>query len=318
MTTTTVAVRSCGRCGAQVSPRDKYCKHCGVVRIPPAEWLRSRRDISGLLVGTIGAPSAIRGFAVAIDIACSLVIALLVVALGRWTGAVFLTALLAFAIALIVQLVILSRRGQTLGRGILGLRTVDDLTGLPPRGRFALMAVIGIERSTVTLDLRRGRDPLEPLVSRLSHGLLASTRNGSPESEPSEHPEENVSRARVSPPADDSDDERPADGVTIIFDSGQRLTVDGTIVIGRNPDAAAGPVFALPDLSRSLSKNHVKLEWSGTVLWITDLASTNGTTLVSAAGRHTTLLAGKRASASVGSRIELGNRSFMVNEAVHR
>ena len=77
-----------------------------------------------------------------------------------------------------LDVVLYVRGGRSVGRLLLSLRTVDDLTGRPPavlrvdrRGRFS------IRRQAVTVDLRRGRDPMTsspPLVQRPALPAAAS------------------------------------------------------------------------------------------------------------------------------------------------
>jgi pSer/pThr/pTyr-binding forkhead associated (FHA) protein len=107
--------------------------------------------------------------------------------------------------------------------------------------------------------------------------------------------------------------------VAIVLDSGQRLVIERSLVIGRNPGSGDGhPAHVWPDLSRSVSKRHALLEWSGSELWVTDLDSSTGTRLVSPTGQRQELVAGRRVAARVGTRIELGERSILVAEAVER
>jgi len=107
---------------------------------------------------------------------------------------------------------------------------------------------------------------------------------------------------------------RPSVG--IVLESGERYQIDRSLVIGRNPvDPVVGAdraLLAWPDLSRRLSKTHVLLEWSGNVLWVTDLNSVTGTILVTVGGDRRRLVAGVRTPAPMGSVIMCGGRSVKV------
>jgi hypothetical protein len=217
----------------------------------------------------------------------------------------------------VVQLLLLLGTGRTLGRWLLGLRTVDDLSGSPVGARrlgSALVNLIG-SRSTVTADLRRGRDPHTPARRPLGTAQLAQ---GSPRSGA---PTRREGRRRML--ATDADDgyapqARIAPFVTLVLDNDQAQQVDTSLLIGRRPDNRTGeeahPLFAWTDLSRTLSKSHALVTWSGTLLWVTDL----GTALVTPAGERRPLLPGQPTAAAPGWRVELGDRHFdiLATEAV--
>jgi hypothetical protein len=108
--------------------------------------------------------------------------------------------------------------------------------------------------------------------------------------------------------------------------------INTSLLIGRSPESSralelrastAGktgelPVLALADLSRTLSKTHALLEWSGSVLWVTDLHSANGSVLISPDGERRPLVPGIRGPAAIGWAVECGNRSFTVHAVPQR
>ncbi|MCU1527659.1 MAG: hypothetical protein JWP75_1422, partial [Frondihabitans sp.] len=102
--------------------------------------------------------------------------------------------------------------------------------------------------------------------------------------------------------------------VRLVFDSGDEVTIDKPLIVGRNPETDAGgtAVHALPDLSRSLSRTHALLDWRDGLLWVTDLNTTNGSAVVDADGGVRPLVPGLRTAASIGWRVELGERSIEV------
>jgi hypothetical protein len=155
----------------------------------------------------------------------------------------------------------------------------------------------------VTADLRRGRDPLDLARPPLDPAGLRAAAPAAPVA-PSRG--ERADRLREVP---------PADSVSLVFDTGERLEVATTLLVGRapvNPDGGTHPLLPLPDLSRTVSKTHALLEWSGSVLWVTDLGSSNGTALVSPDGERQLLLPGLRGAAAAGWAVELGDRRVTV------
>ena len=107
---------------------------------------------------------------------------------------------------------------------------------------------------------------------------------------------------------------RPSVGV--VLESGERYDVQQVLFIGRSPvDPQPGPgrmLLAWPDLSRRVARTHVMLEWTGTVLWVTDLESASGTSLSMPDGSRMPLAPGVRFAAGVGSVITCGGRSIRV------
>ena len=217
------------------------------------------------------------------------------------------------------QLLLFVRRGRTLGRLALSLRTVDDLTGNPVsiRKMMARFTPSHWIRRTVTANLTRGRDPLTLALAPLPASALA------------EDSRLDAAVFAASGPA--AAVPTTSDAVAIVFDTGRRQVIQTSLLIGRSPESSrvsehrdgvrpAGeqPVLALADLSRTLSKTHALLEWSGSVLWVTDLHSANGSVLVSPDGERRPLVPGIRGPAAIGWTVECGNRSFTVHAAPQR
>jgi hypothetical protein len=325
-----VGARSCGRCGAPLAKGGSWCSSCGV-RIVPAAPGSAIGTYSGLLAGVQpAAPSRRRG-AVALDWGVPLAL-LAVLVLGVVTGASSAApgaalvplpvevAVAAAAVALVVvDVVAFVTRGRSLGRLALSLRTVDDLTGRPPavlrvdrRGRFS------IRRQTVTVDLRRGRDPLtssapvvrRPVLAPPGAGIGAGPVRQHEAADPAWRPDEATLGRTGSGRATQGDAV-----VVLVLDSGERLELETSLLIGRAPVVREGddhPVFAWADLGRSLTKTHALLEWQGPVLWVTDLGSTNGSSLVAPDSTRQPLVPGLRGPAAVGYTIELGERTVLV------
>jgi len=276
----------------------------------PADAVDVGPDV-GPLVGVVRASTGRRVLAHVIDL---LLVAVVALAVGLGTAALpgnlspslVLSAAIAFVLA---QLAALSLRGRTGGRLLLQLRTVDDLTALPARPGHLIRQLTQSFRPfrLLTADLRHGRDPISPMLG--TAGQSGLTPPSSPTAPVGQAKAESVVGA-----ARAAGDVRPSVG--IVLESGERYQIDRSLVIGRNPvDPVVGadrPLLAWPDLSRRLSKTHVLLEWSGNVLWVTDLNSLTGTTLVTAGGDRQRLVAGVRTGAPMGSLIICGGRSVKV------
>ncbi|MFJ2356005.1 FHA domain-containing protein [Frigoribacterium sp. NPDC087798] len=90
------------------------------------------------------------------------------------------------------------------------------------------------------------------------------------------------------------------------------------IVVGRRTDRPLpvptdADVVALDDAGRSLSRHHVSIAiGADAAVWVTDLGSGNGTTLVSPSGEVTELEAHTPARARVGSLLSIGDHSVTV------
>jgi hypothetical protein len=301
---------SCGLCAHALAPRDRYCNSCGAARVPAASG-----TIVGSYTGMLGGVAPARGRARVLATVLDLLPILGVLAVIVWvlaeaphgrpaTGLAWSAGVVAVVYAA-VSVLMLSRRGRSLGRLALGLRTVDDLTGEPVSVRRSVARLVSLPlvRRTVTADLRRGRDPLDLARPPLDPAGLRAAAPAAPVA-PSRG--ERADRLREVP---------PADSVSLVFDTGERLEVATTLLVGRapvNPDGGTHPLLPLPDLSRTVSKTHALLEWSGSVLWVTDLGSSNGTALVSPDGERQLLLPGLRGAAAAGWAVELGDRRVTV------
>ncbi|AZC12562.1 MULTISPECIES: FHA domain-containing protein [unclassified Microbacterium] len=228
--------------------------------------------------------------AIFIDLAAPLVAAIGGI-LALVTGAPALgTALLVIsAILVAVTAWQFARSGRALGGLAVGLRTVKAPTGAAA-GRSFLPALL--RGQLETFDLRRGRDPFAPALAPVTFPQAPA---------PTPRPR---SAARG--------------GVPLVrLDSGERLSLESALILGRTPTAPAdapAEAFQWPDLSRSLSKSHARLEWDGARLWVTDLGSTNGTFIRTAGNRHP-LIAHQRTPLPLPAEIDLGDRSLSVTEA---
>ncbi len=106
-------------------------------------------------------------------------------------------------------------------------------------------------------------------------------------------------------------------GVLLIFDTGQRELLPARAVanLGRTPSASVEGdlTVRVDDPSRTISKNHVRLEQARSGAWVTDLGSTNGTSLIREDGTATPLRAGERVAVDDGVRVRMGDRWFSIS-----
>ena len=309
-TTFAVTTASCGRCGDALVRSGAFCEHCGTARVPANIPLVARGAGAPALVGTSRADASTTLLAVVIDTIPVILLALAAVVVSLLSGSLaWLIVGVILIVALgIVQTLALSRTGRTIGRFATATRTVDDLSGLPLRYRRTFGAILGLPSGAATLELRKGRDPLTPSMLLPRSSDLASS--ATPTTVAAEL------TVQATPPRAEPVAQGVGTGIAVLLDSGQRVLVESSLVIGRNPATDASAVFSWPDLSRSLSKNHAMLEWIDGTLWVTDLGSTNGTKVVSTAGETTVCAAGQRTAALVGWRIEFGSRAATVAEVV--
>jgi hypothetical protein len=123
-------------------------------------------------------------------------------------------------------------------------------------------------------------------------------------------------RLRPAAPAPPPSPAVAAASLRLVFDTGERVDVDGDGLVGRDPGAAPGVthVVAITDPARSVSKVHLAfgLDGSSDRLWVVDRGSTNGTVLVKPDGSRFVLPAGARASVAEGWAIRFGERTACV------
>jgi hypothetical protein len=210
-----------------------------------------------------------------------LVLVLVPAALGvvtqLWVGVV------AVVVAVTAGAVRLVRVGRTPAHRLLGLRTVDRATGLPPTVRGLLSA------DAATLDVRRGPDPLR---------FAPRPRAAAP-------------AAHADPWSAGGDQGARA---VLLLDDGTVVEVHVPTVLGRNP-APSGPdgvAVRVTDLSRTLSRSHIEVAPHDDGLQVTDLASANGTAVAQPGGAFELLAPGAAVVLPVGGRLVIGDRTIVV------
>lgn len=324
---------SCARCAQILPSDDQFCTTCGARQLPSASG-GALSQTGGLLAGVVQAAAPRRRLAVLIDAALAVLVAVGAASALVETGsrpAVLLAAVVGALAAVAVQLVILRSSGRTLGFRLLDLRLVDNLTALPPTVAGAVVGAVARwrPRASLTADLRRGRDPLTPAHApiALAEQHLATGRSPSaaerprpgegqdPAGQPVETGAAPRRRRHGARPSAVGEIAGPSFlSARLVFDSGDEVVLDRPLLVGRNPetDAAGTAVHALPDLSRSLSRTHALFDWRDGLLWVTDLNTTNGSAIVDADGGVRPLVPGLRTAASIGWRVELGERSLEI------
>lgn len=99
----------------------------------------------------------------------------------------------------------------------------------------------------------------------------------------------------------------------LTLDDGAERVVDGAVVIGRNPVSADGELlFVLKDETRSVSKTHLRLDGTGDEVVVTDLGSTNGSTILREDGSREELTPDTPTVLPAGAQVTLGDRTLSV------
>ncbi|WP_246247444.1 FHA domain-containing protein [Cellulomonas septica] len=126
-----------------------------------------------------------------------------------------------------------------------------------------------------------------------------------------------VEHTRLVGTADPSADRASAGLLRLVFDTGERVVVEGDGLVGRDPsDAGVTHVVAVDDPQRSVSKIHLAFGPTGDGrLWVVDRGSTNGTVLVGPDGSGAALTPGARAVVEAGWTIRFGQRAARVERA---
>lgn len=309
---------SCARCSRILAAAERFCTRCGAPQVAAATGAATATG-AGLLAGVVPASPTRRRTAGLVDVLATILPAgALLLALVRAdpVGAVAAGVLLA-VLVVAVQLALVCRTGLTLGLAVTRLRRVDVLSALPPTVATAVRGTLApwSPHSTLTADVRRGRDPLTPALPALHVQQLGPAVVPSA---PAPAEGRRAARARQGGTPDTRRGGRqqamPHADVRLVPASGDTIVVRGTVLVGRRPESDTPEVtaHALPDIARTLSRNHAVLEWADDLLWVTDLHTTNGTTITSPEGAVQPLVPGQRTAAATGWRVELGEREYTV------
>jgi uncharacterized RDD family membrane protein YckC len=237
-------------------------------------------------------------------------------------------------------------RGQSWGHQACGVRVVDATTGGPigawrafgrviVRGLGAIPCYLGLMWAVWEPRKRGWHDLACNTVVVPAHLPFVfagpASRGGSPFAPPPPRPlppprfdqaspvapSPSVFAAAVSPFAESAP--APAQVVRhrleVVFDSGRREVLDGTVIIGRDPAPSAmdrgAALISIDDPTMSVSKTHMAIGLDGDMPWIEDRNSTNGV-LLTTRGETLRIVPGKRVRVGVGASVRFGDRTVTV------
>lgn len=346
---------TCARCGAGTAPRSIRCGDCGSPAGPPRArndddapaGLRGTRPAPSGRVLLARALDLLTVLAAAGAGAGGLVLLDATVSGHSSPRGLVLGALLGALVSSCVVLASWSRHGRALGGLVARSREVDDTDGLPLRLRLVPARLLGGRPAggaddaqgplarrlgTVVVDLTTGRDPSAPIPApsrttvRTSSGDRLDDVPRDAVADDLGDLERTVSSAgadarrpradQVPRAAGDGTAAAPSDEVLLRFRSGLVHVFDGAAVVGRGPTAPEGAVpLAVPDLSRTLSKSHASLVRRGAVVVLTDLGSTNGTTVQTSDGGVVPVPPGAEAELWPGAVVSIGDHEFTLDFA---
>ncbi len=113
------------------------------------------------------------------------------------------------------------------------------------------------------------------------------------------------------PPAPPPGGQPTESGWFAVLDDGRRVTVDGLVLIGRNPQPEPGEEDAylvkLADETRTVSKSHLAIALDPNGLYVVDRGSTNGSTVTTPAGRSTRCRPHEVVYVGAGSIVSIGD-----------
>lgn len=105
-------------------------------------------------------------------------------------------------------------------------------------------------------------------------------------------------------------------GKCLRLDTGDVINVTSAVVLGRNPVPAGmwaqADVVPVADPNFSISKTHLAVRVDGQYMFVTDLGSTNGTSVVAPDGSRTHVLTGAMVPVAKGYSIVFGDRRLEV------
>jgi uncharacterized RDD family membrane protein YckC len=130
------------------------------------------------------------------------------------------------------------------------------------------------------------------------------------------HPDDDVESTRLRAAGQEAP---PVAVLRIRLDDGRDFRLERSVLIGRNPAAAAAEahaqLLAVPDPGRTISKTHLHLLTDGGGVWVTDRNSTNGSAVTTPDGVRTALQPGVPSFVSPGTTVHFGDRTFDVGQA---
>ena len=139
---------------------------------------------------------------------------------------------------------------------------------------------------------------------------------GAPARTPAQSPPAHL--APVPPPA--APNGAPGEsGWSAVLDDGRRLTIDGLVLLGRNPQPQPGEEDAqlvkLSDETRTVSKSHLAIGWDASGLYVMDRGSTNGSTVTTLTGQSTRCPPHQVVYVADGSIVSIGDHWLEIRRA---
>lgn len=275
---TTVVHALCARCGGDLVGARDACPACeGAV----PDTVMPLITADSVVAATTPAGPARISTAIAISVLAVALPGVVVLGLpglsGRDGG--WMTAVTASIAVAVVQFAVWTRTGRAAGDLLTSTRTVSRADGSAP----------GLDlRDLVTVVRTPANDPM-----RLSARGIAS----------------------LPPRMPAAAERRAARAIVLVFADTVRIPLMGSVVLGRNPPDGDGAVAVpLPDMSRSISKSHVRLDNDNGRVFAQDLGSTNGTELVGPAGVRQ-LAAGDRVEVPAGAHLRIAGITLRVDVA---
>lgn len=212
------------------------------------------------------------------------------------------------------------RPGARISAGVLGVarphaadgRVIVGLTGFVPGESAPASAVrTGTPRLGAYLTGASAGD--------VSHSVTSSGHDAEPGSTADRRavvrpgsPAQSMAMSGPGEPAPQGSSGQHEEGITLLFDTGQRVQFSSAVVVGRSPVTMGGTLpLAIFDPDFSISKTHVVLRPVAAGIEVIDQGSTNGTALVHH-GQEQPLAAGEVGVAAFGDAIRIGDRTAQV------
>ena len=104
---------------------------------------------------------------------------------------------------------------------------------------------------------------------------------------------------------------------SILLDDGRRITVEGLVLLGRNPQPKAGEedaqLIKIADETRTVSKSHLAVGVDAGGIFIVDRGSTNGSTVSTTNGLSSRCRAGEMVRVGDGAIVSIGDHWLEIN-----
>ena len=100
-------------------------------------------------------------------------------------------------------------------------------------------------------------------------------------------------------------------GWRAVLDDGREISIDGLVLLGRNPQPRPGEeqaaLIKIADTTRTVSKSHLEIGRRGSGLYVVDRGSTNGSTVTGTSGVSQRCAPGEPVSVESGSIVSFGD-----------